>query len=135
MNNFNLNVIEHMAEHSIHYLPCSYTNDITVTAVTSYRFQSDVIGMPFRQGTQHNSWIFPSCCGSRSMLSSDLCGIGVCSSRIISAVLPEIHTVEKCDSFSNRLTDSLFIYSSSISNRRCLYVLVVPSNVTISQSD
>ena len=42
----------------------------TVATMTSYWFQSDVIEMPFRQSTKHNSWLFPSCYGNISMLLS-----------------------------------------------------------------
>ena len=74
--------------------------------------------MTFCQGTKHNSWLFPSCYGNRlstivgyslvamvtdyvviSLMISGEHGIQCmpCSSQIISDMLPEIHTMEKCD--------------------------------------
>ena len=56
--------------------------------------------MSFCQGTKHNSWLFPSCYGNRSMLSShDLreYGIQVCPAPLKYEMLPEIHKMEKYD--------------------------------------
>ena len=69
------NVIECLKKHGIHCLPCSYINDVrfvTVAGTTSYSFQSDVIKRPFCQGTKHNSWLYSSCYGNISTLSSHL---------------------------------------------------------------
>ena len=59
--------------------------------------------MPFCQGTKHNSWLFPGCYGNKSVVILLMLrgqhGIQCmpCSSRITSKMLPEIHTMEKCD--------------------------------------
>ena len=58
--------------------------------------------MPFCQATKHNSWLFPSCYGDRSVSSlmiREEYGIQCmpCSSGIISEMQAEIHTMEKFD--------------------------------------
>ena len=70
--------------------------------MTSYLFQSDVIGMPFCQGTKHNSCLLPSCYGNRSMSSShyDLRGASHTVYAMLLSnygeILPEINTMDKC---------------------------------------
>ena len=59
--------------------------------------------MPFCQGTKPNSWLFPSFYGNISMSVSHVKSMGSWYTVYVmflsnnSALLPEIHTVQKCD--------------------------------------
>ena len=104
-------LIEKLIQHGIYCLPCSYTNDVKyiitihahIATMTPYCFQSDDLGMPLSQGTEHNSWL------SLVAVVTDLCLISFiirgahsiqcmpCSSGIIGEMLPEIHSTENCN--------------------------------------
>ena len=71
------NVIENLTKHARHTLSAMLLyqwrhRSVTVATMTPYWLQSDVIETPFCQRTKHNSWLFPSCYGNRSMSSSHL---------------------------------------------------------------
>ena len=45
--------LENLEEQSIHYLPCSYTNEVTDILPINYEVICEVIEITFCQGTKH----------------------------------------------------------------------------------
>ena len=59
--------------HALRQIFCIFFHlSVTIAITTSYRFQNDVIKTSFCRGTKLNSYLFPSCYGNRTMLSSHL---------------------------------------------------------------
>ena len=96
------NVIEKLMEHGIHYLPCSYTNDITELLPSNYtdfnvasRCHSVKV-LTTTVGYSLVAMVTDLCChltyGSRGAWNT-MCAMFLSNYEM----LPEIHTIEKCD--------------------------------------
>ena len=84
---------------------------LLLSTMASYLLQSDVIGMPFCQGTK------PAVVFSLVAMVTDLyCHLTYCS-QIISEMLPEIHTMEKSYVLKPIIHFQIISFSLIVSNQ------------------